>query len=204
MNGTFTRDGAMEVRVARALEDRAAPPAGIERVRAALRLAMEPRRALLRDPQHPEFLHPGRTGLVLILDAELWDPLALAAAALVESERPELRVPLERIRAGLGPEVAARVRAVPLPGEGAAEALLTAPREAALVALAERLDHCRHARFWPDPAARRRILAEAEAVYGPIAERVDRTLARRYRHWAGAFARSLARTLPEEPPAEPR
>ena len=187
------RDRLMEGRVGRTLEDAGLGADDVARVQAAHRLAMEPRRERLGDPHHPDFLHPGRTVLILAVDAGLRDPLALAAAALVESERADLRVDGGRIRAELGAPVADWVAAVPLPGAGVAEALITAPRTVCLVALAERLDHCRHAKFWEDRAARERILAETASVYGPVAERTDDALARRFAHWAEAFARSLSR-----------
>jgi (p)ppGpp synthase/HD superfamily hydrolase len=183
----------MEGRVARTLADMGLAAHEIVRVTGAHRLAMEPRRERLLDPHHPDFLHPGRTVLVLALDAQVRDPLALAAGALVESERADLRVPAERIRAELGAPLADWVGEVPLPGEGVAEALLTAPRLVCLVALAERLDHCRHAKFWSDRAAQERIHAQAVGVYGPVAERADEALARRFAHWSEAFEKTLSR-----------
>jgi (p)ppGpp synthase/HD superfamily hydrolase len=187
------RDRLMEGRVTRTLADLGLAAHEIVRVAAAHRLAMEPRRERLVDPQHPDFLHPGRTVLILAVDAGVRDPLALGAGALLESERPELRVPAERVQAELGAALADWVGGVPLPGEGVAEALITAPPLVQMVALAERLDHCRHAKFWPDRAAQERILAEAVSVYGPVAERADDALARRFAHWSEAFGRALAR-----------
>jgi (p)ppGpp synthase/HD superfamily hydrolase len=185
----------MEGRLTRTLEDAGLAVADVAVIAAAHRLAMEPRRERLGDPHHPDFLHPGRTALILAVDASVRDPLALASGTLVESERSELRVPLSRIRAELGDALADHVGAVPLPGatDGLAEALVAAPLAVCLVALAERLDHCRHAKFWRSRADRERILAEAVGVYGPIAERTDEALARRFAHWSEAFARTLSR-----------
>ena len=203
MNGLLTRDGAMEGRVCRTLAELGLAPDEVALVRGAHRLAMEPRRARLGE-HDPDFLHPGRTVLVLALDAGVRDPLALAAAALVESEWPELCVPLERIGAELGEPLARWVASVPLSGEGAVEALVTAPTEVCLVALAERLDHCRHAKFWSERGAQERILEEAERVYAPLAERTDEVLARRFAHWSGAFARTLARRVGRSAPGTER
>jgi (p)ppGpp synthase/HD superfamily hydrolase len=182
----------MEGRLARTLEDLGLRAHDVARVTAAHRLAMEPRWTVLRDPHHPDFLHPGRTVLILALDAAVREPLALAAGALVESERSEMRVTPERIRAELGAEVAEQVASVPLPGEGLTEALIMAPRSLCLVALAERLDQCRHAKFWSDRAGQERIHGEALTIYGPVAERTDEALARRFRHWSEAFGRRRA------------
>jgi (p)ppGpp synthase/HD superfamily hydrolase len=184
-----SRDRLMEGRVGRTLEDMALGTADVALVQAAHRLAMEPRRDRLGDPHHPDFLHPGRTVLILAVDAGVRDPVALAAGALLESERADLRVPAERIAAELGPALADWVASVPLPGGDVAEALVTAPTTVRMVALAERLDHCRHAKFWPDRADQDRIHDEAMAVYGPIAERTDEALARRFAHWSEAFGR---------------
>jgi (p)ppGpp synthase/HD superfamily hydrolase len=189
----LSRDRAMEGRVARTLEDAGVPPEGVALVVGAHRLAMGARLEGLPDPHHPDFLHPGRTVLILALDTELRDPVALAAAALVESERPDLRVEGSATRDALGDPVADLLASVPLQGEGLAEALVTAPHDVRMVALAERLDHCRHAKFWTDRAARARIHRQAETVLGPVAERTDPALARRFAHWAGAFARTLER-----------
>jgi hypothetical protein len=189
----LSRDRAMEGRVARTLEDVGISPEGVALVVGAHRHAMYARLQHLPDPHHPEFLHPGRTVLILVLDTALRDPVALAAAALVESERPALRADVALVRDVLGDPVARFVADVPLDEEGLAEALVTAPHEVRMVALAERLDHCRHAKFWTERAARVRIHEQAEAVLGPIAERTDPALARRFAHWAGAFARTLER-----------
>jgi (p)ppGpp synthase/HD superfamily hydrolase len=71
------------------------------------------------------------------------------------------------------------------------EALLAARRDVQVVALAERLDHCRHAKFWADVSAKRRILEEVETIYGPVAQRIEPALGRRFVHWSWAFGRSL-------------
>lgn len=184
------RDRAMENRLVRTLEDVGLDAASVDGVVAAYRVAMERRLAALAG-HHPDFLHPARTALVLVLDCGYRDAVGLAAAALLESERPELRTAPDEVRTRISPAVAERLAGIPLPGPGVIEALLEASPDARLIALAERLDHCRHAKFWEDRVARRRILEEAEAVYGPIAERTSPELARRFAHWAGAFRRTV-------------
>lgn len=186
------RDRAMEERVGRTLEDAGLTPGDVARVRAAHRIAMDRRQGRL-DAHHPDFLHPGRTVLILALDTPLRDGTALAAAALLESERPELRPDPERVRAELGESVVDFLAEVPMGGDDLIEALLSASQPVRLVALAERLDHCRHAKFWSDRAEQERIHEQAGSVFSPLAERTDATLARRFAHWENAFARTLAR-----------
>ena len=175
----------------RTLENLGLGASEMELVRVAHRLAMAPRLQVLDDGHDPALLHPGRTVLILTLDVAFRDAAGLAAAALVESEQPELRVTSAVVQKSLGHELAAWVAAVPLPGDGLTEALVTAPHAVRLVALAERLDQCRHAKFWADRDARLRAHEEAQAVYGPVAERTDAALARRFAHWSRAVARRL-------------
>lgn len=163
-------------------------------------LAMEPRRERLPGDRHTDFLHPGRSALILMLDVELTDAGVLAATVLTESERPALRVGSERIREVLGgggdPDEGRSGRietlrdAVPDPAaETLAEELVVAPEAVRLTALAERLDHLRHAHLWDDGAARARVHASAVEVYAPVAERTHPALAHRYRWWTRMFAR---------------
>lgn len=170
-------------------------PDGIHALSQAYALAMEPRVAALEDDHHPLFLHPGRSVLVLLRDVFCKDGPLLAAAALVESEDAQLRVSTSDVRAGLGAEIADLVGAVPLPGtDSLAEALVTADRRVRLLALAERLDHLRHAHLREaDERWRADAHAEACAIYWPVAERTHPRLAQRYAHWCRAFAKRLAR-----------
>ncbi|HEY8468783.1 MAG TPA: hypothetical protein VIL18_04030 [Longimicrobiales bacterium] len=157
----------------------------------AFRLAMEPRGRLLCDDHHPDFLHPGRTVLILLEDVGCRDPLTLAAGAVCETLRPELAVPANEIRAALGPAVHSLVAAVPVPalvGDELLEQLVTGDHAARLVALAERLDHARHLHLRPraEWAAFHGVTCEA---YLPVALRTDATLARRFRWWCAMFER---------------
>jgi len=170
------------------------PQAGLDRLDLAHALAMGPRSALLADDHAPDFLHPGRTALILLLDLEEWDADLLAAALFVESERPELAVGAERVRDALGDGVADWVAAVPSPAaEDLVERLILADEPVQRIVLAERLDHLRHAHLWTDLERRRAAHEGAVAVYAPLADRVHPTLARRYRWWCGMFGRKYVR-----------
>lgn len=189
-----TRGTAMAASVVRTARSFGVDPEGIPLLSRAHALAMGPRlTAFDDDDHHPLFLHPGRTVLVLLRDAEVTDVALLAAAAVTETEDEALRIAPAEVRAALGDEVAGIVAGVPAPGsESLAEDLVTAPERIRYVALAERLDHLRHAHLRDaDEAWRRAVHAEARAVYLPIAERTHPKLAQRYLHWCWAFARRL-------------
>jgi len=186
----------MAVSLARTARSFGVSPEGIALLGRAHALAMKPRVAAFDDDHHPLYLHPGRTVLVLLRDVACVDGAVLAAAALAESEDAALRVTDASVRADLGARVADLVRAVPSPGSRSlSEELLGVGESVCLVALAERLDHLRHAHLRDaDEAWRRSIHAQAEAVYLPMAERTHPRLAQRYRHWCRTFARRLARS----------
>jgi hypothetical protein len=122
----------------------------------------------------------------------------LAAVMLTETERPAFTLGRAQILEALGVEAGARVAAItgdvpPPDAEDLAERLLLAPDEVQRVALAERLDHLRHAHLWPDVDERRRAHRQADEVYAGIAARVHPTLARRYARWCEMFGRSHLR-----------
>jgi hypothetical protein len=161
----------------------------------AVGLAIEPRVSSLDDDHHPAYLHPGRSVLILLRDVGRVAGLALATAAVLESEDEGLRLPDARVRATLGEDVAAAARDVPHPGDEAlVERLLMLPNDVALAVLAERLDHLRHLHLRPD-LERLRGARHDEVVraWHPFAERVDARLATRYGHWVRTFARRLKR-----------
>ncbi|HSW28858.1 MAG TPA: hypothetical protein VLH75_05095 [Longimicrobiales bacterium] len=168
---------------------------GIRAVSSAHALAMEHRAGALGDDRHPAFLHPGRSVLILLRDVGGVDPVTLAAAAVVESEDAELRIPPSILHRVLGTDVAALAGAVPMPGgEGLAYDLVIAEERVRLVALAERLDHLRHGHLRDaDHAWRAAVHREAMAVYLPMAHRTHPRLAQRYEHWGRTFAKRLAR-----------
>ncbi len=185
------RGRAMAHSVTRAARTAGVLEHGVEVIGRAHALGMEPRLATV-DEHAAAYLHPGRSVLVLLRDVGALRPEVLAAAAVHESETPALRVPLERVRDELGNDVAAVVESIPLPGdERLAERLVLLGREPRLAALAERLDHLRHAHLREDPAWWRSVYAEAAEVWLPVAERTHPRIADRYRHWHRTFARRL-------------
>jgi (p)ppGpp synthase/HD superfamily hydrolase len=189
VNGLPDRDRAMTARVLREARARGIADEGDGPLGRALELAMEVRRVALADDHDPAYLHPGRTVLILLQDTPERDPGHLAAAALVESEEPALRVAVREIHDIVGQEVADLAAGVPIPpGEDLLERLLEVPSEVARIALAERLDHLRHLHLEADPARRIRMHREAEEIYAPLAGRVDPVLARRYAWWCRMFA----------------
>lgn len=199
------RGSAMAASLARTARRSGVPPQGVARLSVAHALAMVPRVATLENQRHPMYLHPGHTALVLLRDAGVRDALVLSAAALTESEDDDLRVAQERVCGEVGSDVADLVAAVPMPGrEDLTEKLVVAPEPVRLVALAERLDHLRHAHMRDAADAwRRAVHAEAMRVYLPVAERTHPKLAARYRHWGTAFARRLERGLDLRPGEAP-
>lgn len=183
----------MAASVARTARSFGVPVASLPLIDRAHALAMAPRMAALADDHHPLYLHPGRTMLILLRDAQVTDPVVLAAAATTESEDEAFRISAEEVRAALGGEVAELVGRVPMPdSERLAEDLVTGDEKLRLVALAERLDHVRHAHLRDtDDAWRRAAHAQARDVYLPIAQRTHPRLAQRYLHWCRAYARKL-------------
>src|SRR5690606_30458754 len=115
---------------------------------------------------------PGRTALILLSDVGEVDGAVLAAAVLFESERRDLRVGHDRVAEEVGEDIAERLTRVPLPGdERLAERLLVEDEGTVRIALAERLDHLRHAHLWT-LERRRGAHALAVSVYAPVAARV--------------------------------
>lgn len=184
----------MATSIMRAARAHGLPPDGIELLGRAHALAMKPRVDALEDDHHPRYLHPGRSVLVLLQDVGPLRAEILATAALHDTEDHDLRVPLATVREALGDEVADVIESLPLPGdERLTERLVTLEEGPRLAALAERLDHLRHAHLREDPAWWRAIHDEAGAAWLPVAERTNARLATRYRHWHRTFGRRLTR-----------
>ena len=159
----------------------------------AYQMSVERRMKHLRDVFHPELLHPARTALVLIEDAGCTDDVILTAAALVDSEYGGMQLSDREIRSSFGDHVAELVAAVPRPGElreGLLEALVVAPHDVGLIAVAERLDHARHLHF-RDPALWRPFFTQIEDAYLPFSGRVSGQLEARLQRWSGAFEKRL-------------
>jgi hypothetical protein len=158
-------------------------------------------RALPSD-QHPAFLHPGRTVLILLGDLDETDPRLLSVGALAESRDLDLQLSPDVAREALRGEEGAFELWAGLPSirwrDGAnpsdsdanpdtdaalLEELVLAPQEVQRVAMAEALDHLRHAHLWESAAERKRAADLAREVFEPLSSRVHPTLERRLRWW---------------------
>ena len=167
--------------------------ADLDLVNRACALALEPRVARLEDDHHPAYLHPGRSVLILLQDVGPLPSVALAAAAVLESQDRELRLPAERVTAELGERVAASVSTIPLPGDDRlVERLIDLGADLALAALAERLDNLRHLHLREDlEAVWSDHHEEVTTVWLPFAQRVHPRLAIRFGHWARTFVKRI-------------
>ena len=192
MNDT-DRGAAMAMSVVKAARAHGLAPEGLDLLSRAHALAMKPRVDAL-DDHHPVYLHPGRSVLVLLRDVGPLPAEVLSSAAVHETEDETLRVPLATVREVLGDEVADIVESLPLPGdERLTERLIILDEGPRLAALAERLDHLRHAHLREDRAWWRAIHEETGVAWLPVAERTNARLATRYRHWHRTFGRRLTR-----------
>jgi hypothetical protein len=196
-----TRRERMARRLERELRRNGVVEREIEGVLDAFRLAMEPRVEGL-DDHHPDYLHPARTLLVLLLDAGARDPVLLRAAPLCETHRPALAVPAERVTKRVGADVGRLLEAVPRPqssGELLLEDLVASPAEVLTLAVAERLDHARHLHLAPRDEWTA-FHATACGVYAVAARRTGPRLTGRYAFWCRSFEeRYLARGSQRRP-----
>ena len=173
--------------------ERTALAAGVDRsgrdlIGAAIRTAMVPRLAAIDDDHDIDYLHPGRTVIILLDDVGLADPVALAAASLLDTRLDDLEAPDREISEHVSPAVAAFRNAVPRSSSGTLlEDLLASEPDVVLVALAERLDQVRHAHLWGNLSEARAAHQEASGVYLKMAERTHARLAARYTSWCRAF-----------------
>ena len=161
------------------------------RIAGLFRTVLERRAAGFDDPHHPDFLHPGRTVLILLDDARCRDPDILLAALLHDSDRPDLDLAADQVEREAGQRAAAIVRdlrAGPTGDADRLEWLVQLDDEALLVALAERLDHARHLHLAPSDRWR-----DFHERFGradlPAAARSDPRIAARIRWWHESFAR---------------
>jgi len=196
------RGRRMEERVLRSAAEKDVPVSGRELLRRALRAAMQRREqgpGALSSDQHPAFLHPGRTALILLGDLGETDPEVLAVGAMVESREPGLRVNEETVLTLLGPGGLKRWRAVPFgDGEELLEGLVTSEPAVQRIALAEVLDHLRHVHLLTDREEQTRAVAQVESVYGPMATRVHPVLVRRFDWWLRRVGYGLRRRWADE------
>lgn len=163
-------------------------PRGLELLSKTMQTAMAPRVAIIEDDHHPEYLHPGRSVLILLDDVGLVDPVALCAACVLDTRRYDLEATDHVVSEQVSPDVAEFRSVVPRSGsETLLEDLLVSEPTVVLVALAERLDQVRHAHQWGDWPAARIAHQEASEIYLKVAERAHARLASRYANWARAF-----------------
>lgn len=168
-------------------------PDGIASILAAYQSAVDLRLSVLGDVFHPDLLHPARSVLILLEDARCTDALILTAAALTETEFPELRVPAHGIRSEFGEAVLRCVAGVPqsiAAADGLLEELVLLPYDVALIAVVERLDHARHLHF-REPAIWNAFYRQIRDAYLPFSGRVNEGLEMRLARWADAFAKRL-------------
>ncbi|MGD8277546.1 MAG: hypothetical protein PVH00_05945 [Gemmatimonadota bacterium] len=161
------------------------------RIGRLFRAVLDRRATGFDDPHHPDYLHPARTALILLEDVRRHDPDLTLAATAIDTERPDLDLPLDEVEREAGARAAAIVDAIrggPPPDAERLEWLVQLENDALLVALAERLDHARHLHLAPAdrwPGFHRRF-AEADLL---AASRSDERLAWRMQRWHDSFAR---------------
>lgn len=151
---------------------------------------IEHRRGSITDERDPDFLHPGRTAIILVEDLRVLDYACVAAGIALDSLHPERTPDAETLIAWGEPDAARLLDEIPLGAddETLTEALVTASATARTVALAERLDHARHlhlrdAQVWTG------FHQDIGRLYLPLAARTNATLERRYEWWTRTFAR---------------
>lgn len=192
-------------------------------VASALADALAVRDVIHDDDHAPPLLHPARTVLILLSDAACHDADTLAAAAFFDSLPGAPVPDPGRLRRHAADILAAVPVPPPDPAEDREdtadggdtppddardvanvldfndalerlrEDLVTAPTAAALIALAERLDHARHLHLMPDvpPAP---LLAGIQRVYSPVAARLCPRIAQRLDRWARSYTRRVHHT----------
>jgi hypothetical protein len=181
------RAEAMARRLLRTAARLGADAAGLDLIRRAFEVGMAPRFSKQLDDHHPDYLHPSRTALILMDDARVADPLVLAAALVTETRDASLGPdPAAVLQLGPAANVAATVPQPLGDRPELVEALVGAPAEARLVAVAERLDHARHLHL-RDREEWVPYHALTREVYSPIADRTDPALAGRIAWWCTTF-----------------
>jgi hypothetical protein len=158
------------------------------RIAAFFEAVMVTRAATFPDEHDPQFLHPGRTALILMDDVGTRDVATILAAMALDSVHVELTPSAAQLAAWGAEEAVPILDEIASCAEGDAllENFLAASVEAREAVLAERLDHARHLHLsgpadWP--AFHERVVL----VHLPLATRTDPTLERRYRWWTSMF-----------------
>lgn len=187
MTGSL-RAEAMARRILRTAGRLGVDDRGQGRLRRAFDIGMAPRMERGLDDHHPDWLHPSRTALILMDDARVADPGPIAVALVTETRDRALRIEAETLRA-VDPELASLAAEVPDPdraGDGLMEALIAVSTQAALVAVAERLDHARHLHL-RDRDEWAMYHATTCSIYAPVARRTHPALAGRIDWWCTTF-----------------
>jgi hypothetical protein len=167
-----------------------------DRIGEAVRAVLEHRRPAFPDVHHPDFLHPGRTALILLEDLGAADADLLLAALLRDSEQPALDLAADlavRVAGNRAATIAASLPDAGLDPADRLEALVTLDNDALMVALAERLDHARHLHLQPPErwAVFHDGITRADL---PAASRTHPRLAWRIQWWHDNFARRFLNT----------
>lgn len=165
-------------------------PASVARIGEAFLEMIHARGVNVTDEHHPDFLHTGRTAVILLEDVLISDVGAIGAAVLYDSLRPEHHEAALRLAARFGVTVEAVLHELLVDPEDDGElieALVTASDAARLVAVAERLDHARHLHL-RDASAWAAFHRQFNDVFLPLAHRTHPQLAYRCDRWAHAFA----------------
>jgi hypothetical protein len=185
------RGEAMALRLERAAR-RASLADHALRLADTFRAVLRQRAAVIPEPHDPDFLHPGRTALVLLEDLQIKDPDLICAALLHDSERADFR--LDEARRIAGPHAAALAAGLPRANddENRLETLVGLDHDRLLLTIAERLDyarhlHLRHRDTW---LPFHRQIGHADL---PAAARAHPRLAWRLQWWHDNFARRFLR-----------
>lgn len=185
-----SRASAMAERVMASSRRTGIDGAAALRGRALFERVVDYRLAAVSDEHDPDYLHPGRTALILLDDLHTRDATCIAAGIALDSVQPGRNPDAELLIAWGEPDAAALLHELGLGAEDdeRVEALVAASEHARTVALAERLDHARHlhlrdAREW---RAFHDLIVQ---LYLPLAARTNPVLERRYQWWSRMFAR---------------
>lgn len=194
------RGAAMVARIGSELRMRGIDASGQGLVREVLVRVLEGRTALPGGEEDPAFLHPARTILILMDDAALLDPVALAASSLIDRwigfpcHLPESACGLlpSGIRAFW--DLLPPGRAGETDPDRLREALERLPVPLRAGVLSSGLDRIRHLHLdvAGGPVSAGGVIEEARGVLAPMAEHTFPVLDRRFRWWLRRVAPGLA------------
>ncbi|MEX2532319.1 MAG: hypothetical protein WD960_16245 [Gemmatimonadota bacterium] len=186
-----------------------------------LAAALGHREALLQDPHDHRLLHPARSVLVLLEDAEVREGELLAAVAAHDSRFPGLALRKPPWPGAVPGDPEGVIRELPLPcwvlntpepsppsavradlsaeasppdglaDERLLEALVALSDPLLTVALCEALDHLRHLHVEEGRPQLERGIELARSVYLPASSRMGGVLERRFRWWHDTLGRAV-------------